>query len=47
MSFLAYVKALIDQWERGIRDPEDVVREIRKALAEDLAETPIPLGSGS
>jgi hypothetical protein len=35
MSFVLYVTALIDQWENGIRDPEDVVREIRTALREE------------
>lgn len=35
MKLESYARALVDQWERGIRDPEDVVRELRTALREE------------
>ena len=37
MEPLTYIAALIDQWERQMRTADEVVREIRKTLAEESA----------
>lgn len=35
MSLIGFIKGLIEQWERGITDADDVVRQIRDAIAEE------------
>ena len=35
MTLMSYIEALLDQWQRGMRTPDDVIREIRKAAIEE------------
>ena len=38
MDLISYIQSLISQWEEGLRDAEDVVREIRDAINEEMEE---------
>jgi len=35
MNWLIYLQGLVEQWERGVLDPEDFVRQVRQTLSEE------------